>query len=195
MASVVEICNSALTLLGADTIASTSEEIQGARLCALHWNNVRDEVLRSHDWVCCQELRTLAAKAEKPAWGWDYAYPVPVDLLRISEVAGSTGSVVDNWKRVGGDILCNEPSPLCLLYVRREDSPVKYDSMLKAALAECLASKIAYPLTGSTSMAEAMRGQYERTLQQARGVNARETGNNHKVVQQSNWLAAKYGGR
>ncbi|MFW5500078.1 MULTISPECIES: hypothetical protein [unclassified Maridesulfovibrio] len=194
MSSLLDICNSALTLLAASRINSINEESQGARLCLQHWDNVRDEVLRSHDWVCCQDMRTIGALAEKPAWGWDYAYLIPGDVLRISQVADRSGNIIDNWQRVGPNILCNEPSPLCLLYVRRDENTLNYDSLLRAALAECLASKLAYPLTGSTTMAESMLAKYERTLTQARGVNARETGNNHKIVQHSSWLTAKYGG-
>ena len=51
MASVVDICNSALNLLGASTSALT-EDSKNARLCNQRFENIRDRMFRSHAWNC-----------------------------------------------------------------------------------------------------------------------------------------------
>ena len=49
MASVVDICNSALNLLGASTISAlTDDDTKNARLCNQRYEPVRNRIFRSH---------------------------------------------------------------------------------------------------------------------------------------------------
>ena len=48
MASVVQICNSALNQLGAASITSLTDNSKNARLCNERYATVRDAVFRSH---------------------------------------------------------------------------------------------------------------------------------------------------
>ena len=50
MASVIEICNSALNQLGANAITALTENSKNGRLCNARYNTVRDAVFRSHPW-------------------------------------------------------------------------------------------------------------------------------------------------
>ena len=52
MASVVDICNSALNLLGASTISALTDDSKNARLCNQRYEPVRNRVFRSHAWNC-----------------------------------------------------------------------------------------------------------------------------------------------
>ena len=52
MASVVDICNSALNLLGASTISSLTEDSKNARLCNQRYEPIRNRMFRSHAWNC-----------------------------------------------------------------------------------------------------------------------------------------------
>ena len=52
MASVVDICNSALNLLGASTITTLTEDSKNARLCNQRYEPIRDRTFRSHAWNC-----------------------------------------------------------------------------------------------------------------------------------------------
>ena len=52
MASVVDICNSALNLLGASTISALTEDSKNARLCNQRYENIRNRMFRSHAWNC-----------------------------------------------------------------------------------------------------------------------------------------------
>ncbi|BCV03963.1 MAG: hypothetical protein CM15mV76_490 [uncultured marine virus] len=47
MASVVDICNSALNLLGASTISALTEDSKNARLCNQRYEPIRDRMFRS----------------------------------------------------------------------------------------------------------------------------------------------------
>ena len=52
MASTVDICNSALNMLGGATIISLTENSKNGRLCNQRYEPVRDAIFRSHPWNC-----------------------------------------------------------------------------------------------------------------------------------------------
>ena len=51
MASVVDICNSALNQIGASNIISLTEDSKAARLCNQRYTFVRDSVFRAHPGI------------------------------------------------------------------------------------------------------------------------------------------------
>lgn len=73
----------------------------------------------------------------------------------------------------GRKILCDEDT-IELLYVGRVTDPAQYDSLLLETLSASLAADIAYPLIGSTTLAQQMRIIYEDKLKEARFVDATE---------------------
>ena len=66
MASVVNICNSALNLIGASTISALTEDTKNARLCNQRYEPVRNRVFRSHNWNCLIKRVQLAANSTDP---------------------------------------------------------------------------------------------------------------------------------
>ena len=50
MASAVDICNSALNMIGASTILALSEDSKAGRICNQRYEFVRDSVFRAHPW-------------------------------------------------------------------------------------------------------------------------------------------------
>ena len=190
--SVIEICNNALLDLGEDTIASLGDETKQARLCNQRWPGVRDAVLRAHPWNCCMRQAELAASAETPAWKWACQYLLPADFLRIIALSSATGQDIRDWEVQGRTVLCDESAPIYLSYVRRETDPQQYDALLAESLAARMSAVLAYPLTGSTSLAEALWQGYQAKVTEARGVDAREGSTG--VVRATSWLSAKRGG-
>ena len=73
MASVVNICNSALNLIGASTISALTEDTKNARLCNQRYEPVRNRVFRSHNWNCLVKRVQLAQNSTAPAIEYDYA--------------------------------------------------------------------------------------------------------------------------
>ena len=66
MASVVDICNSALNLLGASTISALTDDSKNARLCNQRYEPVRNRVFRSHAWNCLTKRVQLAKDSTAP---------------------------------------------------------------------------------------------------------------------------------
>ena len=77
MASVVNMCNSALNLLGASTISALTDDTKNARLCNQRYEPVRNRVFRSHAWNCLHKRVQLAQNSTAPVIEYDYAYLLP----------------------------------------------------------------------------------------------------------------------
>ena len=86
MASVVQICNSALNQLGASSITALTENSKNARICNERYETIRDAVFRSHPWNCLVTRVQLAQDTETPAWGFSYQYTLPSNCLRVLSI-------------------------------------------------------------------------------------------------------------
>ena len=74
MASVVQICNSALNQLGAASITALTDNSKNARLCNARYETIRDAVYRSHPWNCLIKRQQLAQDTATPAYGFKFQF-------------------------------------------------------------------------------------------------------------------------
>ena len=127
MASVVDICNRALNLIGQSTIADLTENTPVAQKLSLMWPNLRDSVLRSHPWNCAMERVTLPRLGSTPAWGFSFEYQLPTNCLRVVKIDPDADYTVE-----GRTLRCDQEE-LDLLYVKRLEDTTQYDSELAEA--------------------------------------------------------------
>ena len=182
MASVVDLCNRALDLLGAANITSLTENSKEARLCNGNFDDVRDAVLHSHPWNIAITRRALAKDTDTPAFGFSFQYSLPTDpfCLRVlsfwnsnvnNDVAAYDSNVM--FKIEGRKVLSNEGT--CnIIYIGRVTDTEQYDSLLNKAISARLAAEIAYNITGSNSVSQGMIAIYEDRLKEAKGVDSME---------------------
>ena len=182
MASVVDLCNRALDLLGAANITSLTENSKEARLCNGNFDDVRDAVLRSHPWNIAITRRELAKDSDTPAFGFSFQYSLPTYpfCLRVlsfwnsnvnNDVAAYDSNVM--FKIEGRKVLSNEGT--CnIIYIGRVTDTEQYDSLLNKAISARLAAEIAYNITGSNSVSQGMIAIYEDRLKEAKGVDSME---------------------
>lgn len=168
MASVVEICNKALSLLGQEAIVSLDDESPQAYACRTHWPLLRDEVLRGHKWNCATKRASLGRLIQTPAFEYSYYFQLPSDYLMVTEVFPKQEFEVE-----GGLLLCNSES-VSIKYVKAEDDSTKYDSQLSSALAFLLAAELAYQTTSSASLSEGFRKIGAEKLADAKATDAFE---------------------
>ena len=176
MASIVEICNSGLSMLGASTIASLTEDSKNARLCNQRFEPVRDAVFRNHSWNCLMKRASIAEDSVAPTWGWTKSYTLPSDCLRVMKLESDDpvlSSEIEH-KLEGRKIVTNEGSPLKILYIARITDPNEYDVLLQEVLATRLAAELAYAITASTSLSQIMMAAYQDKLREARHADATE---------------------
>lgn len=190
------IANLALGKIGSKRIASLDDASPEARACKLHYPHVRDEVLRSHRWNFATKRATLTALAAAPLFGWDVQYQLPSDCLRVLQLnryGESDQSSV--WEVEGGKLLTNETEAQ-VKYIARITDGVLFDSIFVSALTVKLASVIAKPLAGSSSMSEDLISEYERiTGPKARRADAFEGRPQRKPAWvESDLVRARFGG-
>ena len=173
MASVIEICNSALNQLGAAPITSLTENNKNARICNARYNVIRDAVFRSHPWNCLTKRVTLAADTDAPAWGFTKSFTIPADCLRVLGV----NAYDSNWKIEGRKVVTTESS-IKLIYISQITDPNEMDVLLRETISAALAADMGFSITANLQTAKLFNEKYQLKLSEARHTDASEGGYN-----------------
>lgn len=182
MASVVDICNEAMDLLGAATITSLTENSKEARLCNRNFEKIRDTVLRAHNWNIAIVRRELAKDSDSPAFGFTNQFTLPTDPYCLRVISLHTSNVdndispydVQAMFKIEGRKVLTDEGTCRIIYVGRITDTEQYDSLLSSTIAYKLAAETAYAITGSTTVSQQMFALYERGLGEARSMDAIE---------------------
>jgi hypothetical protein len=170
-ATAISICSNALLILGDKPISDFAEDQDRARLALNLWPQVRDFVLRSHPWNCAIKRVALAPDTNAPAFDWSYQFTLPDDFLKALSI-GEMGR--EGEFRIEGRKLLALENPLLLRYVFRNDNPGTYDTMLVEVLTAEMAHRMAYAITQSAAMVEAMASKAAMVMRRARAVDGQD---------------------
>ena len=176
MASIVDICNSALNLLGASTISALTEDSKNARLCNQRFEPVRNRVFRSHNWNCLITRIQLAQDSTGPVVEYTYGYTLPTDCLRVLKIHnGTTDSIESNldYKVEGRKIVTNEGT-IYLVYIALDTDPNTYDSYLAESISHQLAADLCYAITNNSTLANNYMARADERLREARFIDSTE---------------------
>lgn len=188
MASVVDICNSALNQIGASNIISLTEDSKAARICNQRFEFIRDSVFRAHPWNSLTTRASIAPDTATPAFEFSTQFTLPTDPFCLRVLGLSDANIL--YRIEGRKLLCNE-SIIEMLYVGRLTDINEYDTLLIETLAASLAADIAYPLVGSSALGSNMYQLYQTKLTEARFVDATEDNAiNTSIVTESRTVAA-----
>jgi len=177
MASVVQICNMALSHIGSEARVSSISPPDGsveAGHCATFYDMARTEMLEPGSWRFTLK-RTELAQVTNSSEAWAYAYALPADCLAPRRILrpGSTLTVFteDRFEYSPNDndsadfeveadvIYSNEPDAV-LLYVRDVTDTTKFTPSFTSALSYLLSSYLAGPIikgNEGTRVGDAMR--------------------------------------
>ena len=169
MASVVQICNSALNQLGASSITALTENSKNARICNERYETIRDAVYRSHPWNCLVKRVQLAQDSDTPAWGFSYQYTLPSDCLRVLQIKDYNSDY-----KIEGRKLLIEQSEVYLIYLAIETDVNQLDILLRETISAALSQDIAYAITSNLQVAKLMAEKYQAKLSEARHTDASE---------------------
>ena len=176
MASVVNICNSALNLIGASTISALTEDTKNARLCNQRYEPVRNRVFRGHNWNCLIKKVQLAANSTDPVMEYAKSYALPSDCLRVLKIHnGTTDSIASDldYKIEGKNIVTDETT-VYLDYIALDTDPNNYDVYLREAISHQLAADLAYAITNNATLANNYMTRADERLREARFIDATE---------------------
>ena len=176
MASTVDICNSALNLLGASTISALTDDSKNARLCNQRYEPVRNRVFRGHAWNCLHKRVQLAQNSTAPVVEYSNAYALPSDCLRVLKIHnGTTDSIASalDYKLEGRNIVTDEGT-IYLIYIALVTDPNEYDVYLQESISHQLAADIAYAVTNNATLANNYMTRADERLREARFIDATE---------------------
>lgn len=194
----IDICNQALLKVGQDAVTSldtssaTNEEyIHSAKLCNQFYDQALDEVLRMHKWNCCMKRAIPARLSEAPTFGYDYAYQLPNDCVRIINVFDNTNQYDDGmvWVVEGRKIFCDY-SQIYLKYIARPQTVAVLDSLCAQAVICNLALKLCVPLQLNDDWSGRLQNELHNVvLPSARSIDTIE--NKELMLEESNWIISR----
>lgn len=192
MASVVDICNSALAKIGAARITSLEEGSKNANLCAELYEKCRDDLLRAHTWNFAAARVKLAQDSTAPAFGYGHAYALPADWIRSVVAYSDEGANVPAVYKIEGNKLLSDAADLYLRYIRRIEDANLMPADFREALSCLLARELAVPIAQSNTLEEKLEARFRTRLRRARTTDGLE--DTADPLPDSSWTTARHGG-
>ena len=139
-----DIFNLALDRIGSTVeVRSSGDDTVEARVCEREFTPALSRVLNLYPWTCCRKRAALPRLAEAPAFGWTYAYKLPVDYIQLVSVEEG-----EKYQIEGNAILTNAQS--CrIVYVTGSVLVENLAAHVSDLLVLELAKRIVSPLTTS----------------------------------------------
>lgn len=170
MASQVDICNSALSLLGDDIdLVSITDNTKQGKYCKLAWDSCVESILRAYPWGFAVKRYSLAKTTETPVFGYGNIFVYPSDCLRIVKIDG-------NWSyTVEGNRIYSEADTFNFWGIYKVKDTSIFSSDFVRCLIYLLASEICLPICGRDDLKKQLYEQYMVLVEQAKTSNSFES--------------------
>lgn len=188
--SKTNIINKSLLLIGASPITSIDDGSNTANLISGLYEISLKSVLSECKWNFATKRSALSTSSTTSLGFYDVGetiiYDKPSDMVRIFDVSPKSAVF-----REEGDLIISDSSDLAVRYVYYLEDTTKYSIYFIDALADRLASEIAFPIVNDKSLTAIMMDKYEKiSLPKAKSMNS-QTGK-HQVLVDDAWEVAKY---
>jgi len=155
--SETDICNSALRRLGEATILSLTDGTANANYCQQFYEVERNFLLRVYPWGFANKRVTLGRSTTVPDWEYSYLYALPNDYLKLLDVLDSDFEDI----KIEGRFIATNLETVKIKYTAKITNTPEFDATFSEMLAVRLAAVLAYPLTKSNTVSQAMWKLYE----------------------------------
>lgn len=160
--------------LGASRITSLTQGSKSANFCAEQYNKIRDEALRRHIWNFAKARAKLAQLSAAPAFGFERAFQLPDDWLRVCTVHDNENASGGVIYAIEGRTLLSDASDIYLSYVRLVSDVNTMTSDFRELLALKLAVDGCIPIVNSNTLKADLRDQLKDFMQGVRSTDAIE---------------------
>lgn len=183
------ICNMALGRIGAKRLndLDTDDSLEAIH-CRLHYERVRNSLLRSHRWAFAISRAELSEDTETPDFQWDHQYILPIDCLRVLLLYDTESSYA-----IEGDRLLTNDGEANIVYIRRVTDVNEFDALYVEMLVLHLAARLVMPLSQDRAVWQDIQVELRDVTSHARMVNYDET-NTLGRDDQERWLDARAAG-
>ena len=173
--SKTAVINAALSLAELGRISSPGDDDPRAREAAKHYDHVRQGLLEVHPWNFALARSSLAAHGTSPAWGWNTAFVLPTDTLKVWAVNGADRHCRWGVERHQGlrCIVTDLTAPLEIAYAADVTATGQWAPLFTQAMIGQLAMLIAAKLGDRGDVARA-RDFYVGALAAARRADSQE---------------------
>jgi hypothetical protein len=167
MASVVDICNRALSKIGEKPISALTDSNPRAVACNLWYEGVRDSLLRENpgNWNFAVTRATLAQSETTPTFGWDYQYALPTACLRVISLYESDRN--GDWEVENG-YLVTDWTTANIIYVTQVTDTTLFDPLFIDCVVCRLAMEMCLNLTEDQGKRQAAQQEYAYWLRKAK---------------------------
>lgn len=186
MASQVQICNLALSRVGAQRIMSLTDNTVESKLCNVIYNDIAEEVMSEGPWTSAIARAALNLTTNIPLYGFTNEFELPTvpRVLRILSVDADQVYLGSTWAdgfRVEGDKLLANTATINVKYIGFIEDTASYDVNLKRCIVSRLAAEIAFPITGSAQLAERLYARYIKDLEDGLSSDGQQGSNDFTV--------------
>ena len=167
MASAVDICSSALVLIGTNPISSFTEPGGGAKVSSPLYESTLRRYLSDYYWGFATKKQTLNRLSQEPLNDYKYAYQTPTDMLAIITVRP-----LRTQYAVVGEFIYSDQPDLDIDYLFRpvdEDMPAYFTKALEYKLA----SDFALAVTNNQGLSQTYEAKAQNEFAHARSIDAR----------------------
>lgn len=186
LTSRTQLANLALAKIGATQLGNIdTDQTEEARQARLHFDHLRDTLLRQHPWNFGTRYVALSAIATDPLAEWDSAWQLPGDLVRLLRVThpDDPDTPLTRFSIQGRHLHLSstdigEDTPV-IAYVSSATPVAEYDALFVEAFALRLAAELASSIAQSPQGREAFLAEFRRlALPDAQTRDTQETGSN-----------------
>ncbi len=171
--SKTAIANLALGHLKTDPVVSIDppdDDSKAAQAMAKWYDQARRDTLEAHPWKFASKRKEILADATDPLFGWDARYELPPDYIRVNYIGEDWRNPITDYDIESNFIICNEASPLQLVYVYNLVDTSKFSPKFITALSYKLAALAGYEITGNAALVGAMEGQFTGSFSAAASI-------------------------
>lgn len=172
MPGETDVINAGLTKIGASPITSRTDGTAAANAVDDVYDELRDDLLRSHSWNFATKRQKLAQSSTAPTFEFDYAYPLPSDWIRTVSVHDNDaghGTILFRMEEVNDQrCIITSSSEIWIRYVYQVTDPNKMTADFRSALEFSIARELAIKLTSSNTLFQLMEKRADKALNRAR---------------------------
>jgi len=183
--TLLEVCNRALSRVGAARILSLGDTTAAARAVSACFPSAPDWVLRSWRWAFAIKREALTPAVDASEVGYAWRYSIPADYLTWAPEEAAEPVMVE-----GGSVLSDQEAPLWFRYVSQVTDPAQWD----AAFAEVLSWKLALeiqPELGPSLLRSTILEGFHEAVRDARRSGAIESVGRGALERMEDWLMAR----
>jgi hypothetical protein len=172
--TAIDICNRALSRIGAEDIASLDDESEGARSCAREYEDTLRAALtapggRPFRWAFATTQAALTRLSATPVARHAYAWQIPLDCLQLHAILVNDTPI--EFARLDDKVFCDYDDGVVAEYTFQADPDALPAAFVEALVAE-LAGKLATSLLDNEGLAERLGAEAERRWAGARSADS-----------------------